>query len=89
MLYFFPSEDRLDKEIGKGTFGKVFQCYDMKRESSLAAKVIRSIKKYIDSAKIEAEILDDVYEQQKQLKVDFCVKMYASFRFDGKNYEII
>ena len=84
MLYFIPCEDRLDKEIGKGTFGKVFQCYDTKRETSLAAKVIRSIKKYIDSAKIEAEILDDVYEQQNRQKVDFCVKMYASFRFNGK-----
>eukprot|EP01036_Dinobryon_divergens_P028699 gene28699-37687_t len=74
---------RLDKEIGKGTFGKVFQCYDTKREKSLAVKVIRSIKKYIESAQIEADILDDVFEQQKRLEVEFCVKMYASFRFDG------
>ena len=49
----------------------------------MAVKVIRSIKKYIESAQIEADILDDVFEQQKRLEVEFCVKMYASFRFDG------
>lgn len=75
--------DRMDKEIGKGTFGKVFESYDSKWKDFIAIKVIRSIQKYIDSAQIEAEILDDVYLKQKKHKVDLCVKMYSTFTFNG------
>ena len=39
---------------------------------------------------IETDILDDIYKKQKlakqnnSLNIDFCVKMYANFNFNGK-----
>ena len=76
--------DRVLKELGKGTFGAVFKCSDMKHDDHVAVKVIRSIQRYIDSAKIEASILDDIYDKQKNRGVNLCVKMYSHFKFDGK-----
>ena len=38
---------------------------------------------------IETDILDDIYKKQKSAKeaigldIDFCVKMYANFNFNG------
>jgi len=77
---------RVERELGKGTFGKVFRCFDVKRKCTFAIKIVRSVKKYINSAKIEAQILDEVYEAQKKRNVDLCVKMYANFRYDGNYY---
>lgn len=76
-------EDRIIKELGKGTFGSVYKCFDSKHNDHVALKIIRSIKRYIDSAKIEADILDDIYDKQHQRGVNLCVKMYSHFRFEG------
>ena len=52
---------------------------DTKHDKDVAIKIVRSIEKYVDSAKIEAKILNDVYDKQKQEKFAPCVKMYQSF----------
>ena len=65
-----------------GTFGKVYQAHDTKHNTTVALKIIRSIDKYIDSAKIESEILSDIYKRQKKVSSALCVKMYSSFFFD-------
>jgi serine/threonine protein kinase len=75
--------DEIVKEIGTGTFGKVFKCNDRKHNDVVAIKVIRGIKKYVDSAKIEASILDDVYTRQKREGVECCLKLYSHFPLDG------
>ncbi len=70
--------------MGKGTFGKVFKCKDRKRQDTVAVKVVRKIPRYVDSAKIEGDLLDDVYEEmKKQDNAHYCVKMYARFHWDG------
>ena len=79
--------DEIEKEIGLGTFGKVYKCNDRKYNDIVALKVIRGIRKYVDSAKIEARILDHVYERQKQEKVNFCVKLYSHFHLDGNTHK--
>lgn len=71
------------EEVGKGTFGKVFLCSDAKYNSFVAIKVIRSIERYIESARIEVQILTDVYKNQKEQNLDLCVKLWSRFRFDG------
>lgn len=48
-------------ELGIGTFGKVFKCLDLKYKDDVAIKIIRQIPKYVESAEIEREILDDIY----------------------------
>lgn len=73
--------DEIEKELGKGTFGKVFQCYDHKYKDIVALKVVRSIKRYIKSAEIEAAILNDVYDRMQRHDSPYCVKMYSHFKY--------
>jgi serine/threonine protein kinase len=77
------SSDLLDKEVGIGTFGKVFQCQDLKYQEKVAIKIVRNIRKYVDSAKIEAQILDTIYLEQKAAKQSGCLKLYSHFKYDG------
>lgn len=72
----------IKQEIGMGTFGKVFSCFDHKHGDMVAVKVVRSIKRYVDSAKIEADILDHVYDCQAKQKTNYCLKLYSHFKFD-------
>lgn len=67
-----------------GTFGKVFLCDDRKHGDTVALKVVRSIPKYIDSAKIEANILSKVYDKQKKIGSNWCMKMFSHFHYLGK-----
>lgn len=83
LCFFDIGEDEIVKEIGTGTFGKVFKCNDRKYNDVVAIKVVRGIKKYVDSAKIEASILDDVYTRQKRNGVDCCLKLYSHFPLNG------
>ena len=70
-------------EMGTGTFGKVYRCRDFKHNDVVALKCIRSIGKYIDSAKVESKILNSIYKKQRDmlqsggLDREYCVKMYT------------
>ena len=76
--------DTIQKQLGIGTFGKVFHCLDKKYNDYIALKIVRNIPKYIDSAIIEANILDKVYHKQKLHNSDYCMKMYSHFNYNGK-----
>lgn len=73
----------MSREMGVGTFGKVFKCDDRKHRDSVAIKAVRSIKKYIESAEIEVDVLKDIYTQQKRMGRNCCVKLFSNFRLDG------
>lgn len=53
----------------------------------MAIKVVRSIKKYRDAAEIEADILNDLYDRQKERCGDserrYVVTMYSHFNYHG------
>ncbi|KAG6026146.1 hypothetical protein E4U41_001340 [Claviceps citrina] len=51
---------RIDRLLGQGTFGKVVRAYDLLRREHVAVKVIRSIQKYRDAARIEARVLQTI-----------------------------
>ena len=61
---------RIVKDVGLGTFGRVVECIDTKqghvdpttgqKTDRVAIKLVRSIKRYYDSALIEADIVQDV-----------------------------
>jgi serine/threonine protein kinase len=53
------------KQCGLGTFGKVFTCIDTKTRERVAVKVIRGIRRYAKSAKIEASIIQKVNNRDK------------------------
>lgn len=73
----------IEKELGTGTFGKVFYCLDKKYNDYVALKVVRSIERYIDSAKIEAKILSQVYNKLKEFNSESCMRMYSHFAYNG------
>jgi dual-specificity kinase len=50
--------DRVNRLLGEGTYGKVVECIDRQRDRSVAVKIIRSIQKYRDAARIEIRVLD-------------------------------
>jgi serine/threonine protein kinase len=56
------------KQCGLGTFGKVFTCEDRKTKCRVAVKVIRGIKRYAESAEIEAAIIRKVNNRDKENK---------------------
>ena len=56
------------KQCGLGTFGKVFTCEDRKTKCRVAVKVIRGIKRYAESAEIEASIIRNVNSRDKENK---------------------
>ncbi len=70
-------------EVGVGTFGRVLECADTKAGRIVAIKVIRSIKRYAESAEIEARILKKVGERSKDRGVDFCVELLDQFEFSS------
>eukprot|EP00960_Hanusia_phi_P056591 763318-Hanusia_phi.AAC.12 len=53
------------KVIGEGTFGKVTQCWDRSEKKYVAIKIIKSIQKYRDAAKVEISILRDIEKKDK------------------------
>lgn len=46
--------------LGDGTFGRTLKCQNLRDQSYYAIKVIRAVKRYNQSAKIEIKILNDV-----------------------------
>jgi len=68
------------KVIGEGTFGKVTQCWDRQEKKYVAIKIIKSIPKYREAAKVEIEILKDI-ERRDMHRTSGCITMLESFDF--------
>ena len=81
-------------DVGLGTFGRVLECIDLKagsgynkksKRNRVAIKVVRNIKRYIDSAKIEADIVRDVNAQRDPLNeqrgTELFAEMFSCFAF--------
>jgi serine/threonine protein kinase len=71
------------RELGVGTFGTVYKCADSKHGDVVALKVVRRIRKYRESARIEAKVLSAVYLRQKRDNLDLIVKLYSHFDYKG------
>lgn len=86
------NEFRIVKEVGVGTFGRVLECVDFKRVTSnrrrdhdnhlVAIKVVRNVRRYYESALIEADIIEDVNKRGGR-GVSHCAVMYDAFSFKG------
>lgn len=84
------------REVGLGTFGRVLECLDLKRHQGLsgrnqdhrdakpfvALKIVRNIKRYHESALIEARIVDSINRKGGR-GLSHCVVMYDAFSLDG------
>lgn len=80
--------------MGLGTFGRVVECTDERQPGTrsggrgdpptkvVAIKMVRSIPKYVESAKIEADILRDVNRRGGR-GTSHCVELLRHFDFQG------
>jgi dual-specificity kinase len=55
--------DRITRQLGQGTFGKVVQCFDRVSNRHVAIKIIRAVQKYRDASKIEIRVLNTLRDQ--------------------------
>eukprot|EP00961_Rhodomonas_salina_P248104 3352869-Rhodomonas_salina.2 len=74
------SRFKILKIIGEGTFGKVTQCWDRNEKKYVAIKIIKSIQKYRDAAKVEIAILKDIARRDTH-GMSGCIKLLESFDF--------
>jgi serine/threonine protein kinase len=70
------------KEVGMGTFGRVLDCLDLKRREYVAVKAVRAVKRYYESAIIEARIVQDINRRGGR-GLTHCVRLFDSFTFRG------
>lgn len=63
---------------GQGTFGTVLNAYDQRRTENVAIKVVRCVKRYLDAAYVEIDILDNLRKADKTGN-SLCVRMRKSF----------
>lgn len=79
---------RILQEVGVGTFGRVVECLDLRRskrdrrEEVVAIKIVRDVKRYYESALIEADIVEDVNRMGGR-GVSHCARMFDTFSFSG------
>lgn len=50
--------DRIVRQLGQGTFGKVVEARDIETRRKVAIKVIRAVQKYREASKIELRVLE-------------------------------
>jgi len=85
--------DKVIKDVGLGTFGRVVECSDERQPgtrggrsdppaTAVAIKMVRSIPKYVESARIEADILKDVNRRGGR-GTSHCVQLLRHFAFQG------
>lgn len=51
---------KIVSHLGDGTFGRTLKCQNLRDHAYYAVKIIRAVKRYNSSAKIEIKILNDV-----------------------------
>ncbi len=72
--------------LGDGTFGRVLEAKD--QDGTIKAiKVIRAVERYVEAAKIEANILERLYSADPEHK-SHIVKLYEHFPL-GNNYCLV
>lgn len=73
---------RIEKLLGQGTFGKVVQAYDSVNRERVALKVIRSIQKYRDAARIELRVLQTL-QRHDPANMYRCIHSKDCFEYKG------
>jgi dual-specificity kinase len=71
--------------LGDGTFGRCLKVENVKNEQHYALKIIRAVKRYNASAKIETKILNDV--RDKGGAENHLVLLHESFMHKEGNAE--
>lgn len=106
---------RVVRDVGMGTFGRVVQCEDLRRDlhrdggdfrgspgswrrrrdgrdgvpSVVAIKIVRNVRRYHESALIEADICERVGREQQRQNRDFCARMLDRFGMPSGHYCLV
>jgi len=78
----------LIKALGDGTFGRVVLAHDRRDDRQVAIKIIRDVKRYLENAKIEADILKDVRKADPRGK-SRCLIMHETFTHERKFFCLV
>jgi len=91
----------VENMLGEGTFGRVLGARtvarpqyveargdNIKHDRKVAIKVVRDVPRYMDNAKIEAKILNEIREKDPSNK-SRCLRMYDNFIHKKKFYCIV
>lgn len=70
------------KLLGQGTFGKVVQARDRRRNRPVAIKIIRSVQKYRDASRIELRVLATLKANDNENR-NRCIHLRDCFDFRG------
>lgn len=85
-LSYFPisnkQTDQMIKLLGQGTFGKVVQARDRKRNKLVAIKIIRAVQKYRDASRIELRVLQTLKANDEENR-NRCIHLRDCFDFRG------
>lgn len=82
------SRYELLKLLGDGTFGRVVMAKDRQSNNQVAIKIIRDVKRYMENAQIEADILNDIRKADPN-GTSGCAIMYDTFTHDSKFFCMI
>jgi len=85
---FSDGRYELQKLMGDGTFGRVVSALDRKTNKEVAVKIIRDVKRYMENAKIEADILKDIRKTDPDGTSGCCI-MYETFTHEKKFYCLV
>merc|ERR1719387_1718471 len=79
----------LVKLLGDGTFGRVVLARDSRNDHhEVAIKIIRDVERYMDNAKIEADILKDIRKADPR-GTSGCAIMYETFVHEAKFFCLV
>ncbi|KAI1878327.1 hypothetical protein JX265_002697 [Neoarthrinium moseri] len=73
---------QMHKLLGQGTFGKVVQARDRKRNKLVAIKIIRSVQKYRDASRIELRVLQTLKANDPENR-NRCIHLRDCFDYRG------
>jgi dual-specificity kinase len=66
--------------LGQGTFGKVVEAWDRRKNTKCAIKVIRSVQKYRDASRIELRVLSTLAQNDRHNR-NKCIHLRHCFDF--------
>jgi serine/threonine protein kinase len=69
-------------DLGEGTFGKVVECWDRHEATRVAIKIVRSVSKYRDAARLEIEVLEHLEANDPEGKYH-CVRLLGWFDYQA------
>jgi len=82
------SRYEIQELLGDGTFGRVCLALDRTESRQVAIKIIRDVKRYMENAKVEADILKDIRKADPSGS-SRCAMMYATFTHESAYFCLV